>query len=89
MFAIFRVRLAGISSQPGINAGTGTITGARRANEESIVILLHHAQQDLSVMIWYVHLLATELKRPMPFACCAPLVNIQFQEYILTLFLVI
>ena len=86
MFPIFRVRLAGISSQPRVNAGTGTIAGARRANEESVVIHLHHAQQDLSVMIWYVHLLATELKRPMPFGCCAPLVHIQYLEYILTLF---
>ena len=62
----FRGHLAAISSQPGINAGTGTIVRARRANEESVVILHHHAQQDPLVMIWYVHLPATELKRPIP-----------------------
>lgn len=72
----FRGHLAAISSPPGINPGTPYAARARRANEESIVILLHHAQQDLLVMIWYVHLPATELKRPMPFGCCAPLVHI-------------
>lgn len=61
----FQGHLAGLSSQPGINAGTGTIVRIHRANEESVVILLHHAQQDLLVMISYVHLLGTELKRAM------------------------
>ena len=55
----FPGHLVGVSSQPGINAGTGTIMRIHRANEESVVILLHHAQQDLLVMIWYVHHLGT------------------------------
>ena len=57
--------LVGVSSQPGINAGTETMVRIHRANEELAVILLHHAQQDLLVMIWYVHLLETEPKRAM------------------------
>lgn len=52
----FGGHLAAISSQPEINAGTQHTARARRTNEESVVIPLHHAQQDLSAMIWYVHL---------------------------------
>ena len=64
MYPTFQVIWRGFRASLG-STQARNIVRIHRANEKSVVILLPHAQQDLLVMIWYVHLLGTALKRAM------------------------